>query len=43
MQRSIPTLPTEAGSGYETNEMEFSARSANNRAVFGLLLAIKHR
>jgi hypothetical protein len=28
--------------GYETNEMKFNAQSANNRAVFGLLLAIKH-
>jgi hypothetical protein len=29
--------------GYETNEMRFSARSVNPKAVFGLLLAIKHR
>ncbi|MDR1507578.1 MAG: C39 family peptidase [Treponema sp.] len=28
---------------YETDAMKFSARSANNRAVFGLLLAVKHR
>jgi hypothetical protein len=28
---------------YETDAMQFSARSANNRAVFGLLLAIQHR
>jgi hypothetical protein len=28
---------------YEPNEIKFSAQSANNRAVFGLLLAIKHK
>jgi hypothetical protein len=29
--------------GYETNEMKFSAQSVKTNAVFGLLLAIKHR
>lgn len=28
---------------YETNEMRFSAKSANPKSVFGLLLAIEHR
>jgi len=28
---------------YETNEMRFSARSGNPKAVFGLLLAVDHR
>lgn len=32
-----------SGASFETNEIQFSAQSANPKAIFGLLLAIEHR